>query len=417
MSGTVINNTGDTAAADRGTSRPDGTSLAAYATLCTYTWFLYGVGPALPLFRDEMGTSSAVAGLHSLMLAAGIVLAGLLGVDLGRRWRRYGVARRGVLVFTLAVLLFTAGSLLKGAELFVTLPAMLMAGLAGGLALNVSTTVLQEHNGTLGPARLSQGNAAAAGVGLVTPLAVGAATAAGLTWRAALVLVIPFAITAWVLITRHRTVPAYAAVPVGSARFTLRGLPQAYWLATAAVVCAVAIEFCMVTWTPDLLTARTGMSPGTASGAVSAVVGGMAAGRLLVGALARTMAPLGLFLVGVAVTAGGWVFVWVSTNPVAAVVGLFVVGLGVAGQYPLGAAMVMALSGGQPDRAIAVMSIGVGLASGLGPFILGALADEVGVQYAFLVVPALCVAAGACITIGQRTGRRTVIEIPPPTLA
>ena len=53
----------------------------------------------------------------------------------------------------------------------------------------------------------------------------------------------------------------------------------------------------------------------------------------------------------------------------------------------------MALSGGQPDRAIAVMSIGVGLASGLGPFILGALADEVGVQYAFLVVPALCVAA------------------------
>ena len=136
-----------------------------------------------------------------------------------------------------------------------------------------------------------------------------------------MVLVVPFAITAWVLITRHRTVPAYAAVPVGSARFTLRGLPQAYWLATAAVVCAVAIEFCMVTWTPDLLTARTGMSPGTASGAVSAVVGGMAAGRLLVGALARTMAPLGLFLVGVAVTAGGWVFVWLSTNPVAAVVG------------------------------------------------------------------------------------------------
>ena len=40
----------------------------------------------------------------------------------------------------------------------------------------------------------------------------------------------------------------------------------------------------------------------------------------------------------------------------------------------------MALSGGQPDRAIAVMSIGVGLASGLGPFVLGALADQIGVQ-------------------------------------
>lgn len=409
MSGTDIGQPEKSTAAERGTSRPDGTSVAAYATLCTYTWVLYGIGPALPLFRDELGTSSAVAGLHSLMLAAGIVLSGLLGVTLGRRWQRYGVARRGVLVFALAVVVFTAGSLLTGAELLVTLPAMLVAGLAGGLALNVSTTILQEHNGALGPARLSQGNAAAAGIGLITPLAVGAATAAGLTWRVAMVLVIPFAVTAWILITRHRSVPAYSAVPVGSARFTLRGLPKAYWPAAAAVVCAVAIEFCMVTWTPDLLTTRTGMSPGAASAAVSAVVGGMAAGRLLVGALARTRASLGLFLVGVAVTAAGWVFVWLSTNPVAAVAGLFVVGLGIAGQYPLGAAMVITLSGGQPDRAVAVLSIGVGLASGIGPFVLGALADQVGVQSAFLVIPVLCVAAGVLITMGQRRGRPAAV--------
>jgi MFS family permease len=91
-----------------------------------------------------------------------------------------------------------------------------------------------------------------------------------------------------------------------------------------------------------------------------------------------------------------------------AVAGLLVVGLGVAGQYPLGAAMVMALSGGQPDRAIAVMSIGVGVASGLGPFVLGALADQLGVKIAFLVVPVLCLLAAGFVTAGQRWGRRTV---------
>ena len=110
-----------------------------------------------------------------------------------------------------------------------------------------------------------------------------------------------------------------------------------------------------------------------------------------------------------AVTAGGWVLVWMSTSPMAAVGGLLVVGLGIAGQYPLGAAMVMALSGGQPDRAIAVMSIGVGVASGLGPFVLGALADQLGVRAAFLVVPVLCVAAAVSITVGQRWGRRLVV--------
>jgi predicted MFS family arabinose efflux permease len=388
------------------TASPDATSAAAFVTLCSYTWFLYGIGPSLPLFRDELGTSSAVAGLHSLMLATGIVLAGFSAVGLAGRWQRYGLARRAVVAMTTAVLLFTGGSLLVGAELLVTLPAMLVVGLAGGLAVNVSTTVLQEHNGVYGPAMLSLGNAAAAGVGLVTPLAVGAATALGWTWRAAMVLIVPLAVTAYALIGRQRTVPAYSARPVGSARFTFRGLPQAYWFATAAVVCAVAIEFCVITWTPDLLTARTGMVPGTASGAVSAVVGGMAVGRLLVGALARHRPPFGLFLIGVAITSAGWVLVWLSTSAALAVIGLLIVGLGIAGQYPLGAAMVMALSGGQPDRAIAVMSIGVGLASGLGPFVLGALADQVGVQSAFLVVPVLCVAAAVCISCGQRSRRR-----------
>ena len=122
----------------------------------------------MPLFRDELGTSSAVAGLHSLMLAAGIVIAGFAGVSLARRWQRSGAASRGVAVMTIAVLLFTAGSLLTGAELVITLPAMLVIGLGGGLALNISTTVLQEHNGAYGPAMISLGNAAAAGVGLVT---------------------------------------------------------------------------------------------------------------------------------------------------------------------------------------------------------------------------------------------------------
>jgi len=139
-------------------------------------------------------------------------------------------------------------------------------------------------------------------------------------------------------------------------------------------------------------------------------------GRLVVGALARTRSPLGLFLIGVAVTAAGWALVWLSTSPVAAVGGLLVVGLGVAGQYPLGASMVMALSGGQPDRAVAVMGIGVGLASGLGPFTLGALADRLGVQIAFLVVPALCFAAAGFVTAGQRWGRRTADPTVRPTL-
>ena len=374
-------------------------------TLCTYTWFLYGIGPSIPLFRDELGVSSSVAGLHSLMLAAGVVLAGFLGVGLVRRWARFGLAQRAVVVVAAGIAVLCAGSLVTGAELAITLPTMLVIGLAGGLALNVSTTVLQEHHGRSGPAVLTLANAAAAGVGLITPLAVAAATAAGLTWRAALILVVPLSVAAFVLIGRQRAVPAYAARPVGAGRFSVRGFPRAYWPAVLAVVCAVAVEFCLITWTPDLLVRRTGMSPGTASGMVTAVVGGMAVGRLILAPLARRWSPLSLFLVGVVVTGAGWSLAWLSASAAVSVVGLLILGLGLGGQYPLGASMAMMASGGHPDRAVAVLSVGVGVASGLGPFAVATLSDAVGVQAAFLVIPVLAVGAAAGVLGSARLAR------------
>jgi predicted MFS family arabinose efflux permease len=376
--------------------------MAAIATLCTYTWFLYGVGPSLPLFRNELGVSSSVAGLHSLMLAGGVILSGFLGVALVRRWARFGLARRAVLLVAAGIALFCGGSLISGVELAITLPTMLVIGLAGGLALNVSTTVLQQHHGRFGAAVLTLANAAAAGVGLVTPLVVGAATAFGLTWRAALILVVPFAAAAFVLIGRERAVPAYAARPAGDGRFSLRGFPGAYWPAVLAVVCAVAIEFSLITWTPDLLVRRTGMSPGTASGMVSAVVGGMALGRLILAPLARRWPPLILFLVGVAVTLAGWALAWLSMSAALSVAGLLILGVGLGGQYPLGATMTITASGGRPDRAVAVLAVGVGLASGLGPFALATLSDTVGVQAAFLVIPLLAVGAAAGVLASAR---------------
>ncbi len=382
--------------------RPDAVSAAAIATLCTYTWFLYGLGPSIPLFRNELGVSSSVAGLHSLMLAAGVVICGFTGVTLANRWARFGLARRAVLVLGGAIALFCAGSLASGAELAITLPTMLVIGLAGGLAVNTATTVLQAHHGRSGPAVLTLANAAAAGVGLVTPLAVGAATALGLTWRAALILVVPFALVAFTLVGRQRAVPAYAARPAGGGRFTVRGFPSAYWPAALAVVFAVAVEFSLVTWTPDLLVQRTGMSPGTASGLVSAVVGGMALGRLITAPLARRWSPLSLFLAGVGVTVAGWGLTWLSGSAVLSVTGLLILGIGLGGQYPLGASLTMAASGGRPDRAIAVLAVGVGLSSGLGPFALATLSDAVGVESAFLIIPVMALAAGAGVLVSAR---------------
>jgi len=407
---TVVSSVDDFADRKSATVGIDGATVATFITLGAYTWFIYGLGPSIPLLREELGTSSTVAGLHSLLMSCGVILAGFLGVRLVRRWRRFGAARRGIVGLAIAATALVAGSLLTTGQLAITLPAMVLAGLSGALAINVTTAVINDHHGVMGRSVLSQANAVAAAVGLVSPLAVGAATALGWTWRAALLLTVPLAGIAFWLITRQRRVPAYDSIPPGKQGFSARGLSSATWLAALAVVAAVAVEFCSVTWTPDLLTTQTHASPGTATGAVAAVVGGMAVGRFLIGWLAKRRAPLGLFLAGLIVTVAGWVVVWTTTSVTVAIVGLLIVGMGIAGQFPLGISMVMAFSRGEPDRAVAISSIGFGAAAGLGPFALGALADAFGVKIAFLVVPACCVFGAAAVIAAQRSNRRAIVR-------
>jgi hypothetical protein len=69
--------------------------------------------------------------------------------------------------------------------------------------------------------------------------------------------------------------------------------------------------------------------------------------------------------------------------------------------------MTIIASRGRADRAVAVLAVGVGLASGLGPFALATLSDAVGVEAAFLVIPLLAVGAAAGVLASSRTGAGT----------
>ncbi|CAN5857488.1 hypothetical protein BH24ACT15_BH24ACT15_27630 [soil metagenome] len=78
---------------------------------------------------------------------------------------------------------------------------------------------------------------------------------------------------------------------------------------------------------------------------------------------------------GTLVLAGlGWLLMWTSATAPSAFIGLALAGLGASGHFPLGAVLLMNASAGQPDRALAIMAIGLGAASGVGPLALGVLA-------------------------------------------
>ena len=62
---------------------------------------------------------------------------------------------------------------------------------------------------------------------------------------------------------------------------------------------------------------------------------------------------------------------------------------------------------GRSDLASARASLGVGIAVGVGPFLLGALADAFGTHNAFLVVPGFLALAALCV---RRSAVRPVVR-------
>ena len=100
--------------------------------------------------------------------------------------------------------------------------------------------------------------------------------------------------------------------------------------------------------------------------------------RFVVGPLSLRIAPAFLLAVAFVVAIGGWTILWTATTPAVAMVGLVVSGLGYGAQYPLSIALLLATAPHRPDATQARATLAAGLAIGVAPFALGALADQFG---------------------------------------
>jgi fucose permease len=382
----------------------DRLTWSIYSYLALWGWFLYSFGPSVPLIREEQGTSRAVAGLHGTALAVGALLAAGLTVPVTRR-----IGRRGVLLLGTGIVVVGVTLLVAGRWTPWTIAASAVVGTGGSLALNTTSAVLSVHHDEAGPAAISEANGVGAGVGVLAPVALGGSIAIGLTWRGSLGLAIPLALLAFVLLARAPRQPALLGGPPPAASHAGR-LPLRFWPALGLLMCCVAVEFCTTYWTGDLLHERSGVSPRVGAALVSVVIVGMAVGRALASRLTR-LASLDPLLAGtVAVAATGWLIMWLSTDVRIAAAGLLVTGRGLALQFPLSISRLMAVSAGRLDAATGWASLGAGLASGIAPFALGALADHVGPHRGFLLVP--CLLALALVMLFAPRARRAPKPVP-----
>jgi fucose permease len=170
-------------------------------------------------------------------------------------------------------------------------------------------------------------------------------------------------------------------------------LPAITWWAMLTLMFTSAIEMAYIFWAVDLLTARSSWGTAAAAAALSAVLLGVLVGRAGGSWLVERFDAERTLLAALVTLAIGFALTWLWPIAGIILVGLFVVGLGISVQFPLGMARTMRASAGQPDKAAGYASAAVGVAGAGVPLGLAVLADGIGVHNAFLVVPGIIVIA------------------------
>lgn len=359
----------------------DRLTLVTYAQLGIFGYFIYGFGPVVPLLRDEQGTSRAVASLHGSALAVAALVGGAAFPFLVNRFGRPRVMWGGIAGMAVGVL-----GLWAARPFAATMLATFVAATAGSLLVNGVVATLSGRHGRAGAAAISEANAVAAGVGTVSPLIVGGAVAAGFGWRPGLAVLVVLAAAVAVVgfVSRDALSPPTTTDsirPAGSGR-----LPGGFWLAWTSMVVTGSVEVCLNLWAGDELRDRAGVSPGVATAALAAIVGGMFIGRVVGVRLALRFPPPLVLLVALALSAAGFTVFWMATAAWLAIAGLLLCGLGNSLHYPLAVALALENSGGQPDLAAARSAYAMAIGFGIAPLALGWTADQVGAHRAFLLV-------------------------------
>ncbi len=381
----------------------DGPTRLCYAAVAGYAFWLYAFGPALALLRAELHFSYALLGTYSALWAAGAALAGMTFAALARR-----LPRAALIWYPAGVATAGAGLFAVSRSIALTMLGAALLGYAGTVLLTCTQAILSDRHGERRDRALTEANVGAAACAVLAPLLLGLLQDTPAGWRAAMGL--PAVLFAG-LYLRYRHQP----LPASTVRLTGRHarLSLSCWLLATLVAAGIAVEFCVVYFGAELLT-TDGLRTSQAATAMSGFYLGILCGRVGAARLTRRAGrAVPLIYASLAVTISGFLLFWLAAPPVLAIAGLFVCGLGVANLYPLSVALVLAAAPGNGDTANARIQLLGGVFVIVSPYLLGSLADHLGLHAAFTVEPVLIGACALLLVAALRVGQ----PAPAATLA
>ncbi|GGP88064.1 MFS transporter [Saccharothrix coeruleofusca] len=387
------------------------TTVLGYLTIAVFGYCLYALGPVLAVVQRNFGISYFLMSAHSSFWAVGTVVAGLTFARLARVLGRTRLLRLCFVATASGAALFAVGN-----HVAVTLTASALLGTAGSLLQTCTFAVLSDHHGSRRDRALVEANIGASAAAVLAPLALGGLAAGPLGWRAVMALPV-LALIVLGLVFR-RVEPPRSATPTPGTGSADGRMSTRTWLLCALVGIVVGVEFCLVFYGAQLLHSTTGVDTVWAATAMALFFAAELLGRVVGSGLTRRPGRSRRLLAGTLVLSiAGMLLLWLSRDPVVALVGLMAAGLGIANLFPLALTLALASAQGLTDRAAARSQFFVGTAIALGPLVLGLLSDRWGVQRGFLTALLLAAVALALLFTGGSDGfprRRRKVDVKQP---
>lgn len=356
--------------------------VAAYVANSAVAWFLNGLGAVLPDLEDDIGRRASAYPLlpGAVLLAWGIVIT--------RRHRGAAPSSPHAPLMIAATVGLTASVMVMGITHW-----WWVSALGGVAAAFTAATLIRMLPATIALARpddtelvMVRANAWASMASITAPLAIGAAIFVGFGWLPGMAL--PIAIAAIVVVITARALPHETAGPSAELHTGAAVPPLAtWWREITVLTMCITVEFCFAYFAATYLHDELGMSTAGAAAGAAAWGIGMTIGRFAVSVrpAPRSIVP-SVVLIGI-----GFVLLWGVGEPVAAIAGIGVAGLGAAPLYPTRITALLARFPASPDQGATRGGIASGIALVGAPALMAGLRALTDVRTAYLTVPVLLV--------------------------
>ncbi|MEE5046046.1 MFS transporter [Pseudomonas alliivorans] len=339
------------------------------------------LGPLMPFLRAEFSLDLRWTGLHFAAYALGLVLIGV-----PYRWLEHKPPVIGTGRIAIGSIIVASGFFAMAAGLPMTLSGSVVLGFSGGLVMAVGQAMLGRRYGEQAAAKLVEAHIVAGLCVLGGALLVGAATAVGLSWRAA-----PLLISAWALLmfcvpsdlhrTEARTTPATASTGAPADALPAPRLTRlSLW---ALVILGISAEWGVGFWGAEYMKTHVQTSASVAATLMSLYFAGTVCGRLASSFALRRLSPLSLLTTVIFSAIATLLVLSMIQGLAGTAVFTFVLGACLGNFFPLilGSAMRVAPHASSALSTQASQAVGVALL--LAPFLLGLLSERIGVEAAF----------------------------------